>query len=145
MNLPKQETRHLNNEINTIYELLKKIDVNEKSNVASVLSSFTEIKEYLCRASEMKSEAEDLLLIAKKAYREREAQFQADKSPDGRQYDYKDRKNVFCTNEEIELERLEYFNKRLDRLRDDIKTIIMQLNVLQSYFKAEIKAGLGGT
>lgn len=134
------ETEHLDAEIRLIYFELKKIDLNEKSNVASILGCFTGIKEYLCRASEMKSEAEDFLLDAKLKFRMREGIFQSEKSPDGRQYDYKDRKNVFCMAEEIDLERMEFLNKRLDRLRDDIKNIMMQLNVLQSYYKQEVKS-----
>lgn len=134
------DTGHLDIEINTIYFYLKKLDLNEKSNVASILGCFSSIKEYLCRASEMKSEAEDFLLDAKLKFRMREGMFQAEKSPDGRQYDYKDRKNIFCMTEEIDLERMEYLNKRLDRLRDDIKNIMMQLNVLQSYYKQEVKS-----
>lgn len=136
--------KHLEKEIGAIYFQLKSIDLQEKSNASSMISCFNSIKEYLCRASEMKSEAEEYLLEAKLQLRIKESEFQANKSPDGRQYDYKDRKNVFCMLEEIEHERIEFLNKRLDRLRDDIKNIMMQLNVLQSYYKQEVKAGLAG-
>jgi hypothetical protein len=131
----------LEDEIRFIYFELKKLDLNEKSNVASILECFNTIKEYLCRASEMKSEAEDFLLCAKLIYRDKETDFQAEKG-DIRQYNYKDLKNIYCKIEENKLEKMEYLNKRLDRLRDDIKNIMMQLNVLQSYYKAEVKAGL---
>lgn len=138
--MEKIDTSHLNEQINVIYFQLKNIDINEKSNVSSILGCFNSIKEYLCTASEMKSNAEDLLLHTKLVLRNKESEFLQKKDPEGRQYDYKDRKNTYCMLEEIEHERLEFINKRLDRLRDDIKNVMMQLNVLQSYYKAEIKS-----
>ena len=138
--IEKLEIAHLKKEIVETYRKLAEINFKEKSNPSSLIDCFQLIKGYSCRASEMKTEAEDLLLNAKFRLREREAKFQETKSPDMRQYDYRDRKNIFCTLEEAEFERMEFLNKSCDRLRNDIDDISMQLNVLQKYYVKEYES-----